>query len=119
MATALSLKGAKQEGDECESTNTTCYLHYSRHDNVKPHMIDKHEEEPTPTKKTRPRLADVPRQLPFWKTEGAELQLGRNPGGPKSEWAETQTADIRLAGGLREEWYLLAYQRALIKVRTA
>ncbi|EFX66871.1 hypothetical protein DAPPUDRAFT_262462 [Daphnia pulex] len=47
---------------ECESTNTTCYLHYSRHDNVKPHMIDKQEEEPAPKKKKRPSLADVPRQ---------------------------------------------------------
>ncbi|EFX66848.1 hypothetical protein DAPPUDRAFT_262463 [Daphnia pulex] len=47
---------------ECENTNTTCYLHYSRHDNVKPHMIDKQEEEPAPKKKKRPSLADVPRQ---------------------------------------------------------
>ncbi|EFX65866.1 hypothetical protein DAPPUDRAFT_264108 [Daphnia pulex] len=47
---------------QCESKNTTCYLHYSRHDNVKPHMIDKHEEDPTPKKKTRPSVADVPRQ---------------------------------------------------------
>jgi hypothetical protein len=29
------------------------------------------------------------------------------------------SADIRLVAALSEEWYLLAYQRALIKVRTA
>jgi hypothetical protein len=38
-------------------------------------------------------------------------------------WAEIQvgldSADIRLVAALSEEWYLLAYQRALIKVRTA
>ncbi|KAK4003516.1 hypothetical protein OUZ56_005275 [Daphnia magna] len=73
------------------------------------------------------------------ETEWAEIQVGRDPGGPRSRWAEFQvgrdpggprsgwdeiqvgrdSADIRLVAALSEEWYLSAYQRALIKVRTA
>ncbi|KAK4021740.1 hypothetical protein OUZ56_003649 [Daphnia magna] len=53
----------------------------------------------------------------------AEIQVGRDPGGTRYRWAEIQvgrdSADIRLVAALSEEWYLSAYQRALIKVRTA
>jgi hypothetical protein len=50
-------------------------------------------------------------------------RVGRDPGGARSKWAKIQvgrdSADIRLVAALSEEWYLLAYQRAHIKVRTA
>ncbi len=70
------------------------------------------------------------RQLPFWSGQlpfsflGSEKnRVGRDPGGPISKWAEIQvgrdSADIHLVAALSEEWYLSAYQRALIKVRTA
>jgi hypothetical protein len=42
-----------------------------------------------------------------------EIQVGRDPSGPRSRWAEIQvgrdSADIRLVAALSEEWYLLGY----------
>jgi hypothetical protein len=61
-------------------------------------------------------------QLPFWHCElpfsfllgSYKNRVGQNPGVPKFRWAEIRvgrdSTDIRLVGGLRKEWHLLAYQ---------
>jgi hypothetical protein len=75
-----------------------------------------------PEGKSKKAIAFLVRPVAF--LVGSEKnRVGRDPGGPRSRWAEIRvgrgSADIRLMAALSEEWYLLAYQRALIKVRKA